>query len=103
MNSQFIYITTTGRTTGLQREIEIWFVEAEGKYYILAEKFHEAHWVRNIAKDPRVRVRLGDRKFEATARALDPERDADTWSRAQDLAREKYGWADGLPVEIVPD
>jgi deazaflavin-dependent oxidoreductase (nitroreductase family) len=100
---QFIYITTTGRTTGLPREIEIWFVEAEGKYYILAEKFHEAHWVRNIAKDPRVRVRLGDRKFEATARALDSERDADAWRRAQELAREKYGWGDGLPVEIAPD
>jgi deazaflavin-dependent oxidoreductase (nitroreductase family) len=103
MNSQFIYITTTGRTTGLPREIEIWFVEAEGKYYILAEKFHEAHWVRNIAKNPRVRVRLGDRNFDATARALDLERDATDWRRAQDLAREKYGWGDGLPIEITPD
>ena len=103
MNSQFIYITTTGRSTGLPREIEIWFVEADAKYYILAEKFHEAHWVRNIAKDPRVRVRLDDRHFDATARALDPERDAAAWRRAQDLAREKYGWGDGLPVEIVPD
>src|ERR1019366_7329181 len=99
MSLQFIYITTTGRTTGLPREIEIWFVEAEGKYYILAEKFHEAHWVRNIAKTPHVLVRLGERNFEATARALNPERDADAWRRAQDLEREKYGWGDGLPVE----
>ena len=103
MSLQFIYITTTGRTSGLPREIEIWFVEAEGKYYILAEKFHNAHWVQNIAKDPRVRMRLGDRNFEATARALDEQRDADTWRMAQNLAREKYGWGDGLPVEIKPD
>jgi deazaflavin-dependent oxidoreductase (nitroreductase family) len=102
MNQQFIYITTIGRASGLPREIEIWFVEAEGKFYILAEKFHEAHWVRNIEKNPRVRVRLGDREFEATARVLDPVRDAGAWNVAQDLEREKYGWGDGLPVEITP-
>jgi deazaflavin-dependent oxidoreductase (nitroreductase family) len=99
---QFLYLTTTGRTSGLPREIEIWFVEADGKYYILAEKFRDANWVRNIDKNPRVQVRVGDRRFEATARALDPERDAATWKVAQDLEREKYGWGDGLPVEITP-
>jgi deazaflavin-dependent oxidoreductase (nitroreductase family) len=103
MTEKFLYLTTTGRTSGLPREIEIWFVEAEGKYYILAEKFYEAHWVRNIEKNPRVRVRLGDRRFEATARALDPEHDARAWKMAQNLEREKYGWGDGLPVEIAPD
>ena len=101
-DSQFLYVTTTGRTTGLPREIEIWFVEAEGKYYILAEKFREANWVQNIEKNPRVRVRLGSRQFEATARVLDPVRDAATWKRAQSLERSKYGWGDGLPVEITP-
>jgi deazaflavin-dependent oxidoreductase (nitroreductase family) len=101
MSEQFLYMTTTGRTSGLLREIEIWFVEAEGRYYILAE-FATSHWVRNIAKDPRVRVRVGDLKFQATARALDPKRDAAAWEQAQRLEREKYGWGDGLPVEITP-
>jgi deazaflavin-dependent oxidoreductase (nitroreductase family) len=102
MPEQFLYLTTTGRVSGLPREIEIWFVEADGKYYILAEKFHEALWVRNIAANPAVKVRLGDRRFDATGRALDPELDAAAWRRAQDLEREKYGWGDGLPVEITP-
>jgi deazaflavin-dependent oxidoreductase (nitroreductase family) len=101
MSVQFLYLTTTGRTSGLPREIEIWFVEAEGKYYILAE-FTHSHWVQNIAKDPRVRVRVDDLKFEATARALDPEHDAAAWKMAQRLEREKYGWGEGLPVEITP-
>jgi len=101
MALQFLYLTTTGRTSGLPREIEIWFVEAEGRYYILAE-FANSHWVQNIAKDPRVRVRVGDRNFEATARALDPKRDPAAWEMAKRLEREKYGWGDGLPVEITP-
>ena len=103
MSEQFLYLTTTGRTSGLPREIEIWFVEADGKYYILAENFHDAHWVRNIGKNPRVQVRVGDRRFQATARALDRKRDAGAWKMAQDLERAKYGWGDGLPVEIAPD
>src|SRR5260221_9544075 len=103
MSEQFLYLTTTGRTSGLPREIEIWFVEADGKYYILAEKFHDAHWVRNIEKNPRVQGRVGDRRSEATARALDAEPEADAWKMAQDLEREKYGCREWLPDEITHD
>ena len=101
MSVQFLYLTTTGRTSGLPREIEIWFVESEGKYYVLAE-FPDSHWVQNIVRNPHVRVRVGDLKFAATARALDPELDAAAWATAQRLEREKYGWGEGLPVEITP-
>jgi hypothetical protein len=31
---------------------------------------------------------------------LDPESDADTYLKARELAREEFGWGDGLPVEI---
>jgi deazaflavin-dependent oxidoreductase (nitroreductase family) len=100
---QYLYLTTTGRITLQPREIEIWFVESDGKLYILAEHFHQAQWVRNIERDPRVRVRVGSSEFKATARVLDKKRDAATWKLAQALEREKYGWGDGLPVEITPD
>ena len=100
---EYLYLTTIGRTTSELREIEIWFVESKGNVYILAEHSYDAQWVKNIERNPRVRVRLGDQQFEATARVLDSERDRATWLTAQQLAREKYGWGDGLPVEIVPD
>ncbi len=102
METQFLYLTTTGRNSGLPREIEIWFVEADRSYYILAEKFHEANWVRNIAKESRVSVRVDGRSFEATAQPLDPEQDAAEYKMAQALERKKYGWGEGLPVRITP-
>jgi deazaflavin-dependent oxidoreductase (nitroreductase family) len=102
-NLQVLYLTTVGRTSGLSRQIEIWFVASGGRLYLLAEHFRRAHWVRNIEADPRVRVRLGDQERSATARILDQAADAETWRVAQDLARQKYGWGDGLPVEIAPD
>ncbi|HEX8087999.1 MAG TPA: nitroreductase family deazaflavin-dependent oxidoreductase [Blastocatellia bacterium] len=100
---QYLYLTTTGRVTGLPREIEIWFVEDQGKLYVMAEHFHKTQWVKNIARNPRVRVRVGESEFEATARALDESRDAGAWEIARRLELEKYGWGDGLPVEVVPD
>ncbi len=100
---QFLYLTTTGRKTGQPREIEIWFVAVEGNYYVIAENREQAQWVKNILHNPRVRVRVGDRVFNATARVLDRERDQLAYEQAQHLEETKYGWSDGLPVEIVPD
>ena len=97
---QFVYLTTTGRRSGLPREIEIWFVEADGGLFILAEHGSRAHWVQNVLKNNRVRIRFDDRQRDGLARVLDAERDAEAYARARQLAREKYGWGEGLPVEI---
>jgi hypothetical protein len=51
--------------------------------------------------DSRVSVRVGDHEFSAVARVLDSQRDYAAWQAAQRLANEKYGWGEGLPVEIV--
>ncbi len=98
----YLYLTTTGRKTRLPREIEIWFVAAGGRYYVLAEHGHRAQWVKNIQRDSRVSIRLRERQFQATARVLDLQRDAEAWQAAQRLSVEKYGWGAGTPVEIVP-
>jgi deazaflavin-dependent oxidoreductase (nitroreductase family) len=99
----YVYVTTTGRVSGLPREIEIWFVLHLGAIYIFAEHFERTHWVKNISKNPRVAIRLAQHELQATARILDESRNADLWKTTQDLARTKYGWGDGLPVEIRPD
>ncbi|MDR7423553.1 MAG: nitroreductase family deazaflavin-dependent oxidoreductase [Armatimonadota bacterium] len=101
----FLYLTTTGRRTGRPRQIEIWFVGTGGRYYVLAERGRRAGWVRNILQEPRVTVRIGSREapeVAARARVLDPVADADAWTAARRLAETKYGWGDGLPVEITP-
>ena len=100
-SSSFLYLTTIGRVSGEPREIEIWFVERNDNFYVLAEHFRNAQWVRNIERNPRVTVRVDARNFEATARILDQEADRETWTAAQKLSTEKYGWGDGLPVEIT--
>ena len=100
-DERFLYLTTIGRITGEPREIEIWFVESNGRLYILAEHFHKAQWVKNIEHNSQVRVRLGKAQFDGTARVLDQKRDRAAWYTAQRLAIEKYGWGEGLPVEEI--
>ena len=58
----FLYLTTTGRRSGIAREIEIWFTELGGHFYIIAEHGERANWLRNIRTNPRVHVRVGDRR-----------------------------------------
>ena len=97
---QFAYLSTIGRKTDLLREIEIWFVEKDGRIYILAEPGYKAHWVQNIVANPAVTVRLGDLRWTATGRVLDPDKDEILYAEVRELARKKYGWGDGLPVEF---
>lgn len=95
-------LTTMGRVTGLPREAELWCVEWGGRIYVLAETGLRAQWVRNLRRQPRVRVRLAGNERDARARVLDPHRDAVAWAAAQGAFKAKYGWGDGLPVEITP-
>jgi deazaflavin-dependent oxidoreductase (nitroreductase family) len=99
---KFLYLTTTGRVTSKLHEIEVWFVTRLPRYFVMAEGFGRANWVRNIEHSSRVRVRIGDRNFEGHGRVLDRKRDMQLWDEVAQLMRAKYGWSAGLPIEISP-
>ena len=99
---EFLYLTTTGRRSGQPRQIEIWFTESRGRYYIVAEHRHDTHWVQNIAADPRVRVHVGDAEFAARGRVVEPADEPELHRAVQERSEEKYGWGDGLVVELTP-
>ena len=99
----FLYLTTTGRTSGEPREIEIWYVELHGRYYLIAELRERAHWVRNLLREPRVSVAVEDRRCRGTARVLDEVRDADRLREVRARFDRIHGWSEGLVVEIAPE
>jgi deazaflavin-dependent oxidoreductase (nitroreductase family) len=95
-----LHLTTIGRRTGLPREIEIWFVVCCERFYLFAETGEAAAWVKNIRQNPEVVVRIGERQIPAMARVLDRETDRELWDQVAAIADHKYGWGDGLPVEL---
>jgi deazaflavin-dependent oxidoreductase (nitroreductase family) len=101
-DKQVLYLTTVGRRTGLLREIEIWFVVWCGRLYLFAETREAAGWVKNIRRNPKVGVRIGEWRIDATARVLDHRTDRKLWAQVATIANREYGWGEGLPVEITP-
>jgi deazaflavin-dependent oxidoreductase (nitroreductase family) len=84
----YCYLTTTGRASGLPREIEIWFGLAGTTLYMLSGGRDRSDWVRNLVRTPEVRVRIEDRAFDGRARIVsDTQEDA----VARRLLLDKYG------------
>lgn len=98
-----LFLTTTGRRTGLPREIEIWFVAHDGCVYLSAETGEVAHWVRNLRANPHARWRIGDRTWAGRGRVLDEGADAILLGAVRARFRTRYGWDGGLGVELAPD
>lgn len=94
------YLTTTGRVSGLPREIEIWFAVPPGggrTLYLMAGSGARANWVRNLRRDPAVTMRLGDDTYRGRARVVAPDTPEDAVVRR--LLCGKYeGWREGQPL-----
>ncbi len=102
----YCYLTTTGRVSGEPREIEIWFGLHDDVLYMLAGGGRRANWVRNLMRDPSVRVRIAGRTLKGRARLVE---DAAEDSLARGLLHDKYSegsdglasWRDtALPVAV---
>ena len=100
---QFLYLTTIGWKTGKQHRIEIWFVEYNKRYYLISERQRHAHWVQNIVHNPKVLFTVGHDTFEGIASIVDPDKESNSAvAEVLKLMDTKYGWDDGLIVELIP-
>ena len=63
---QLAYLTTIGRKSGKPHTVELWFALAGGKIY-LSHEGATTDWMRNIASNRRVSIRLGSAILEADA------------------------------------
>src|ERR1700684_1117481 len=71
-HEQYLYLTTRGRKSGLPREIEIWFTQRDGRFYLIAES-PTSHWLQNLQANPRAGVRVAGENMAVHARLIDRE------------------------------
>lgn len=94
----YCYLTTTGRTSGAPREIEIWFAYSpqggagranpgSAVIYMLSGGRDRSDWVKNLRQEPRVRVRVSDEISGGRGRVVD---DPDEDALARRLVFDKY-------------
>ena len=109
MNDDYCYLTTRGRRTGADHEIEIWYVRETAQagrdtLYLLAGAGEQSDWVRNLQVDPSVRVRIDDVTHEGrTARVVtDPTEDRRTRARSCSRSTSRATTVSSSPGAGVP-
>jgi F420H(2)-dependent quinone reductase len=96
-------LTTHGWKTGKQHRIEIWFVEYNGRYYIISEQLDSAHWVQNIKHNPTaVSFSINDIVFKDNARIVDQEKESALTAEVLKLMDTKFKWSQGLIIQLMP-
>jgi deazaflavin-dependent oxidoreductase (nitroreductase family) len=101
-NTEYLYLTTTGWKSGQAHEIEIWYVEHGGAYYLIAEHGEKAHWVQNIHHQAQIMIRLGDWSGPGTGRTIDRQAEPELAAAVAAKMQAKYQWSEGLIVELRP-
>jgi deazaflavin-dependent oxidoreductase (nitroreductase family) len=87
MSDDYCYLTTRGRVTGDDHEIEIWYAREDVEVYVLAGAGEQSDWVRNLQVEPAVRLRIDDVTYAARGRVVtDPDEDR----HARTVVFEKY-------------
>ncbi len=92
----YCYLTTTGRKSGLAREIEIWFGINGNSLYLLSGGGDQSQWVKNLLANPNVTVRIAKHNFNGAARIVNEEKEE---AMARHMLAGKYqGWKEGKPL-----
>ena len=98
---QYLYVTTRGRKSGRPREIEIWFTHLDGRFFVIAE-YPTSHWVENLRANAEAQVRVAGNSFAVRARLIPAETEGKLIQTVAGLSRAKYGWGDGVVIELCP-
>jgi len=80
----YLNLTTKGRKTGLNHNVELWFAYENGRLLFLAHE--DSHWWKNIEKNPRVEVEVSEILFQGKGSLVQQKLE-----HVLTLFRQKYG------------
>ncbi len=90
--SNNLHLTTTGRTSGLPRRVELWFAYSDGCICLLAGSTEDGrpnNWYRNLQSNPSASVEIGDLTLSV---AMEPVEDSEFERAAiRELFLAKFG------------
>src|SRR5262245_47460669 len=86
-----IEITVTGRTSGRQITIPVWFVPDDGMIDLLPVRGPDADWYKNVVQNPTIRLAVGGAETSTT---VTPITEPTRVSGIVDKFRAKYGSRD---------
>ena len=92
-----IALITRGRKTGRPHQATVWCAYENGGIWLRTDR--DSDWFRNLLRDPRCRIRVGETEVGAVKEPIDDE--AAALRHVVDLFRAKYGaeWVGDWYVE----
>ena len=92
-----VVIVTRGRKTGRPRETTVWCAFEDGVVWLRTD--HDSEWYRNLKREPRCRLRVGQMEVAAVSELIADE--AAALRHVVQLFRAKYGveWVSDWYVE----
>ncbi|PON11624.1 hypothetical protein C2W62_43840 [Candidatus Entotheonella serta] len=91
---RYLYLTTTGRKTGIPRRIEIWFTVHNHRIYLISGGGAQSDWVKNLQVNSAVEIEIGPHRWRATAA---PDHTPEHPARER-LAARYQNWRLGQPL-----
>lgn len=83
-----VRLTVTGRKSGQESTLPIWFVEEVDRLLLLPIHGTDTNWYRNIVKTPEIRLAADGVELRVTARTVE---DADAVADTVERFGAKYG------------
>jgi deazaflavin-dependent oxidoreductase (nitroreductase family) len=65
-----VELTVTGRKSGEPSTRPVWFVEQDGKVYLLPVGGSGANWFKNLLRAPRIRLAAGGAEAETEGKVI---------------------------------
>ena len=90
------YLTTIGRRTGAEHSVELWFSFAAGRIF-LSHEGNYTDWMKNIASNKHVRIRIGKVTLDGYAMILGDGESNEVGKRA--LYEKYYGPASKATID----
>jgi deazaflavin-dependent oxidoreductase (nitroreductase family) len=86
-HSDQIDITVTGRNTGRQITLPVWFVTEGGRLFLVPVRGSDSDWYKNVLATPHMQLAGDGQRITATAKPISPDR----VGAMVDKFRQKYG------------
>jgi len=67
LGKNILLLTTVGRKTGRRRTVPLTYEESGGTFLVGSARGAAGDWMRNIAVNPKVEIRVGRRRFAGSA------------------------------------
>lgn len=93
----FALLETTGRRSGLPRRTPVGNGFVDGTFWLIAARGEAADYVRNLRRQPRVRIKVGRRWSSGHAEVIPEE---DPVARLEEILRH-HGWLRRLDARAL--